>query len=72
MANAPNQKLKQLYLLKILMEQTDEEHPLTTNDLIDQLQRYGISTERKSLYADIDRLSEFGINVIKQKSNTVV
>ncbi|MDR1913977.1 MAG: hypothetical protein LBQ68_05780 [Clostridiales bacterium] len=26
MANAPNQKLKQLYLMKILLERTDEEH----------------------------------------------
>ena len=29
MARSANQKLKLLYLCRILMEQTDEEHPLT-------------------------------------------
>jgi len=71
MANAPNQKLKQLYLMKILMEQTDEEHPMSVKDLIGQLQLYDISAERKTLYADIERLTEFGINVVSQKTNTV-
>ena len=71
MANSPNQKLKQLYLMKILTEQTDDEHPMSANDLIYQLRLYGISAERKSLYSDIERLSDFGINVIKQKTSTV-
>ena len=71
MANAPNQKLKQLYLMKILLEQSDEEHPMSVKDLIGQLRLYGIAAERKSLYADIDRLIEFGINVVTQKTATV-
>jgi len=71
MPNAPNQKLKQLYLMKILLEQTDEEHPMSVKDLIGQLDLYGITAERKSLYADIERLTDFGINVVSQKTNTV-
>ena len=71
MPNAPNQKLKQLYLMKILLEQTDEEHPMSVKDLIGQLDLYGISAERKSLYADIERLTDYGINVVSQKTNTV-
>jgi len=71
MPNTPHQKLRQLYLMKILTEQSDEEHPLTVKEMIDQLGLYGISAERKSLYADIERLVEFGINVEKQKSHTV-
>jgi len=71
MANTPNQKLKQLYLMKILMEQTDEDHPMSVKDLISELASYGIDAERKSLYSDINRLSEFGINVVSRKSNTV-
>ena len=71
MPNAPNQKLKQLYLMKILMEQTDEDHPMSVKDLIDELGRYGISAERKSLYADIERLKDFGIDVDSQKTSTV-
>ena len=71
MANAPNQKLKQLYLMKILLEQTDDEHTMSVKDLIGQLNLYGISAERKTLYADIERLIEFGINVESRKTNTV-
>jgi len=71
MANTPNQKLKQLYLMKILMEQTDEDHPMSVKDLIDQLQLFGITAERKSLYADIERLIDFGINVVSQKTNII-
>ena len=71
MANAPNQKLKQLYLMKILLEQTDEEHPLSSKELIDQLRLYGIATERKSLYADIERLQDYGVDIVTRKTNTV-
>ena len=71
MANMPNQKLKQLYIMKILMEQTDEEHPMSVKDLISQLELLGITAERKSLYSDIERLTEFGINVVSRKTNTV-
>ena len=36
-SRSANQKLKLLYLAQILLEQTDEEHPLTVQDLIAQL-----------------------------------
>ena len=71
MANSPNQKLKQLYLMKILLEQTDEEHHMSVKDIIEQLRLHNIDAERKSLYADIERLQEFGINVETKKTNTV-
>ena len=53
MAKSGNQKQKLLYLYKILFENTDEEHPMTLADFIRELGRYGISAERKSLYADL-------------------
>lgn len=37
MAKGSNQKLRLLYLTKILMEQTDEEHGLTMPEIIDKL-----------------------------------
>ena len=49
MPNAPKQKLKQLFLMKILLDQTDEDHPMSVKELIEQLRVYGIETERKSL-----------------------
>ena len=48
MARSANQKLKLLYLCRILMEQTDEEHPLSVQELIAQLARYGIQATIRS------------------------
>lgn len=54
-----------LYLMKILQEETDEEHPLTTKQLIEKLQEdYGISAHRTTLAKDIAALQEFGIDVV--------
>lgn len=63
MPKSSNQKLKLLYLLKILMEQTDEQHPMSTAALIEALSAYSISAERKSIYSDIEELIFFGIDI---------
>ena len=63
MARSANQKLKLLYLCQILTQQTDEEHPMTVQELISQLARYDIQAERKSVYDDLDALSRFGVDV---------
>ena len=41
MAGSENQKFKLLYLYQILMEETDEEHALTTPQLIEKLAAKG-------------------------------
>lgn len=54
-----------LYLLKILQENTDEEHPLSTKQLMDKLQDYyGISAHRTTIPKDIAALQEFGIDIV--------
>lgn len=63
MARQSNQKLKILYLARILMEQTDEEHSLTIQELIHQLNLCGIECERKSLYDDLEALTNFGLGI---------
>ena len=60
-------KLKLLYIMKILLEQSDEEHPLTVNDIITELAHYDISAERKSIYSDIELLMRFGLDIICEK-----
>ena len=50
MSGNANQKTKILYLMKILMEETDELHPLTIKELVTKLDQYNIQAERKSLY----------------------
>ncbi len=64
------QKLKLLYLSKILLENTDEQHPLTINEMIDLLSVYGISAERKSLYDDIECLRLFGLDILTVKAKS--
>lgn len=66
MPKSSNQKLKLLYLLKILMEQTDEQHPMSTAALIGALSSYSVSAERKSIYSDIEELIFFGIDIEKK------
>lgn len=58
------QRLKILYLYKILMEQTDETHTITMPEIIRQLKAYGISAARKALYEDIDALRSYGLDII--------
>ena len=63
MAKRSNQKLKILYLAKILLENTSEQNGLTLAQILSELEKYGISSERKSLYDDIEALRTFGIDV---------
>ena len=60
-----NQKLKILYLAKILMENTDENHDITLQEIIDKLAANNVTAERKSLYDDIAQLDDFGIKIKK-------
>ena len=65
-----NQKLKLLYLLKILMEKTDEEHTMTVPEMIQELAKYNISAERKSIYDDLECLRLFGVDICMEKGRT--
>lgn len=63
MAKGTNQKLKLLRLWQILNERTDEEHPITTPELIALLAQEDIAAERKSIYADMEALRRAGLDV---------
>ena len=64
MAGNGNQKLKLLYLLQILENETDEENPIKTADILRRLSDLGIAAERKSIYRDIDCLREAGYDIV--------
>lgn len=64
MAKGTNQKLKLLYLAKIFMEKTDEEHGLTMSEIIQSLRGYNVTAERKSIYSDLEELRHFGMDII--------
>jgi predicted DNA-binding transcriptional regulator YafY len=63
----PSRKLKLLYLYKILWENTDWDHKITVNEIIDKLEGYGIPAERKAIYWDIELLKQFGLDIICEK-----
>ena len=65
-----NQKLKLIYLAKILMEQTDEEHTITVPEMIEELKKLGIPAERKSIYDNLESLSLFGLDICSTKTKT--
>lgn len=65
MAKSEGQKLKLLYILKYLEEYTDEAHPMTTAELISRLAAEGITCERKTIYADIAALMDFGCDIMQ-------
>jgi len=68
MAKSQNQKLKLLYIVNILREFTDEEHPISTQKLIEKLEEYDVLAERKSIYDDMEQLKNFGYDILTVKS----
>lgn len=68
MARSSNQKLKLLYIVKILQEKTNDSCGITTNDLIKELEKYEIRAERKSIYTDIEALQNFGYDIVSSKA----
>ena len=62
-------KLRPLYLAKILYEHTDEDHFLTTSQLISLLEeQYGVKAHRHTIKAEIELLRQFGFEIEEVKS----
>lgn len=66
MPKSVNQKIKILYILRLFLENTDEEHGLTLKEIETALSEMGVTVERKTLYDDIETLRLFGIDVEKR------
>ena len=63
---ASEKKSSLLYILKILQENTDENHTLTYADIGEKLYSgFGIEIERKTIASSIDILSEHGYDIVK-------
>ena len=63
MAANSKQKLKLLYLYKMLDEETDSEQGLSMAQILEKLAEAGISAERKGIYRDLGILREFGCTI---------
>ena len=66
MARGENQKLKLMYLAKIFLEETDDDHFLSRQELIEKLNAYGINADRKTIYTDLEELKNFGLDIITE------
>lgn len=66
MPKSSNQKLKLIYLAKLMQEKTDDEHGLTMPEIIHELDLCGIKAERKSIYDDFEALSTVGMDIEKE------
>ena len=65
-----HKKLKILYLARYLQEQSDEEHPVTVNDMISYLEGLDIPAERKAIYDDLELLRAFGLDIVHVHGKT--
>ena len=63
MPKGTNQKFKLYRLAQIMLEQTDDEHYITMPEIKEELARYDITADRKSIYADLRDLEVLGIEV---------
>lgn len=69
MSRGTNQKFKFTYLMKIMLEKTDDEHSLTMPQIMEELEKYDVTAERKSIYTDFQDMTEkFGVEIIKEQT----
>ncbi|MBR0399059.1 MAG: WYL domain-containing protein [Eubacterium sp.] len=67
MAQTNNHKMALLIMLRELLQKTDEEHTLNAAELIRILEKYGYNADRRTIYSNVEILSDFGIDVQKKE-----
>lgn len=67
MAKSVTNKLRTLYIMDALLEKSDEDHRISTKELLDMLKKNGISADRKSIYDDIETLTVWGMDILYTK-----
>lgn len=58
-------KLKLLYIKDYLERYSDENNPVSADELHDMLKEKGIECERKSIYSDVQSLRDYGIDIFR-------
>ncbi|MEZ3487965.1 MAG: transcriptional regulator [Lachnospiraceae bacterium] len=64
-------KLRTLYIMKMLLEKTDEKYTMSAADIDRALRDYGMSADRKTVYNDIETLKRFGMDILQVKGTNV-
>lgn len=68
MAKSNNHKMALLYMMRELLQKTDEDHALNATDLIAALAGYDCEADRRTIYSNVEILQDFGIDVIKKEN----
>ena len=58
-----NTRQRLLTVLDFLKQYSDSGHPQSTGEILTELKKYGIESERKAIYRDIEALREFGFDI---------
>ena len=64
MARTAQQKLKILYVMDYLLQNTDEAHSVTLAQVTEHLAANDITAERKSIYDDFEALRSYGLDIV--------
>ena len=67
MSEPTHKKLRVVKLLEILQQDTDSEHPLSTNSLLQRLAELGYTADRRTVARDIEILNAQGYEVMQVK-----
>lgn len=67
MPKGTNQKFKLYYLKNIMEQKTDEDHALTMPQILEELEKYEVTAERKSIYTDLQELEKLGVEIGSEK-----
>lgn len=61
-------KLKLVKIWEILSQETDEDHPMGTTELLGKLEEIGIPCDRRTLYNDIKALNDCGYEILCRRA----
>ena len=64
MKKSAQQKIKLLYLWELLKKDSGESRPIKTTEILEALEREGISCDRRTLSRDIGDLNQWGFEVM--------
>ncbi len=56
--------------MQFLLQKSDETHPISVQQMIDELASHDIKAERKSIYDDLEALRVFGLDIVQTRGKT--
>ncbi len=67
MADKGYTKMKLLYIKDFLEKKSDEENPVSAEQIMEMLEEKGIYCERKSIYSDVKTLKDYGLDISSER-----